>query len=71
MKGIGFKRFAASHVSVHVPGTSGVVYRLTITDDFTHWRWLKLLTNEREESVLEAFKEYKATAEAQHPACRL
>ena len=54
-----------------VPGPGGVVYRLTITDDFTRWRWLKLLTNKREETILEAFKEYKAMAEAQHPACRL
>jgi len=30
-----------------------------ITDDFT------------EETILEAFKEYKAMAEAQHPACKL
>ena len=35
------------------------------------WRWLKLLTNKREKTILEAFKEYKAMAEAQHPACRL
>ena len=54
-----------------VPGPGGVVYRLTITDDFTRWRWLKLLTNKREETILEAFKEYKAMAEAQHAACRL
>jgi hypothetical protein len=27
-----------------VPGTGGVLYRLTITDDFTRWRWLKLIT---------------------------
>jgi len=55
----------------HVPGTGSVIYRLTITDDFTRWRWLKLLTNKREETILEAFKEYKAMAEVQHPACRL
>jgi transposase InsO family protein len=54
-----------------VPGTGGVLYRLTITDDFTHWRWLKLITNKREETILEAFKEYKAMGEAQHPACKL
>jgi len=54
-----------------VPGSGGVVYCLTITDDFTHWHWLKLLTNKHEETILEAFKEYKAMAEAQHPACRL
>jgi transposase InsO family protein len=54
-----------------VPGTGGVLYRLTITDDFTCWRWLKLITNKREETILEAFKEYKAMAEVQHPACRL
>ena len=54
-----------------VPGTRGAISRLTITDDFTRWRWLRLLTNKREESILEAFKESKATAEAQHPACKL
>ena len=53
------------------PGTGGVIYHLTITDDFTRWRWLKLLTNKREETILEAFKEYKAMAEAQHPTCKL
>jgi len=53
-----------------VPGT-GVIYRLTITDDFTCWRWLKLLINKCKETILEAFKEYKAMAEAQHPACKL
>jgi len=52
----------------HVPGPGGVVYCLTITDDFTRWHWLKLLTNKHEETILEAFKEYKAMAEAQHPA---
>ena len=40
-------------------------------NDFTHWHWLKLLTNKHEETILEAFKEYKAMAEAQHPACKL
>jgi transposase InsO family protein len=54
-----------------VPGTGGVVYRLTITDDYTRWRWLRLLTNKREETILDAFKEYKAMAEAQHPSCKL
>jgi hypothetical protein len=49
-----------------MPGTGGVIYRFTITDDFTRWRWLKLVTNKREETILEAFKEYKAMAEAQH-----
>jgi len=24
----------------HVPGTGGVIYCLTITDDFTCWHWL-------------------------------
>jgi hypothetical protein len=43
-----------------VPGNGGVIYRLTITKDFTHWRWLKLITNKREETILEAFTEYKA-----------
>ena len=38
------------------------MYRLTVTDDFTCWKWLKLLTNKHEESILEAFKEYKAEA---------
>ena len=47
-----------------VPGPGGVVYRLTITDDFTRWRWLKLLTNKREETILDAFEKYKAMAEA-------
>jgi len=46
---------SSSHAS-RVPGT-GVVYRLTLTDDFTLWRWLNLLTNKREETILEAFKE--------------
>jgi len=55
----------------HVPGPGGVVYHLTIIDDLTCWRWLKLLPNTREETILEAFKEYKAMAEAQHPVCRL
>ena len=54
-----------------VPGTGGVTYCLTITDDFTRWRWLKLVTNKHEETILEAFKEYKAMAEAQDPACKL
>jgi len=54
-----------------VPGPGGVIYRLTITDDFTRWRWLKLLTNKCKEMIPETFKEYKAMAEAQHPACRL
>jgi hypothetical protein len=49
-----------------VLGTGGVLYRLTITDDFTRWRWLKLITNKHEETILEAFKEYKAMGEAQH-----
>jgi hypothetical protein len=48
-----------------------VHYRLTITDDFTRWRWPKLITNKREETILEAFKEYKAMREAQHPVYRL
>ena len=37
---------------VHVPGTGGVTYRLTITGDFTRWRWLKLVTNKRKEQWL-------------------
>jgi len=51
-----------------VPGPGGVVYRLTITDDLTRWRWLKLLTNKHEETILEAFKEYKAMAEGPAPS---
>jgi hypothetical protein len=57
--------------SAHVPGTGGVLYHLTIANDFTRWCWLKLITNKHKETILEAFKEYKAMAEAQHPACRL
>jgi hypothetical protein len=32
---------------------------------------LKLITNNHEETILEAFRECKAMGEAQHPACRL
>ena len=45
-----------------------LVYHLTITDDFTCWCFLKLLTNKCEESIQEAFKEYKG---GQHSVCRL
>ena len=56
----------------YVAGTGGVIYRLIIRDDSsTGAGWLRLLTNKHEESTLEAFKEYKAMAEAQHPVCRL
>jgi transposase InsO family protein len=53
------------------PGTGGIIYRLTITDNFSRWRWLKFLTNKREKTILKTFKEYKAMAEAQHPVCKL
>jgi len=47
-----------------VPGTGGVVYYLMITNDLTCWHWLKLLTNKHKDTILEAFKEYKAMTEA-------
>jgi hypothetical protein len=34
-------------------GTGRVLYHLTVTDNFTRWRWLKLITNRCEETILE------------------